>query len=300
MGSEDKAAAVIGAKRRLASYALLVVLGGLVLSSMLSWSHVTRQLPRFCELSEHVNCGRVLQSAWASLFNMPLAFYGVAYFLIGLTLCLYLAGPRTDDREVAAGLFVYALVGVASVVYFVYAEIMVGALCLTCTGVHVLCLVLVPLSWKILKLRHPTWSLTPMSVARLAVDLNAWVLLALLLVGTPLIAINVMMVPDAMYTPESLKAFGQCLNKRQATLLTMPGCQYCKKQKDDLGPGVEHLKVIECVEGDGQPECAGVHAFPYWHFKSNSAYVKDRTKGGYVSLSELSRLSRCPMPTPAA
>jgi uncharacterized membrane protein len=288
---DDKADVGVRRKRTLGVYSLGLVLAGLGVSLYLSFAHITKEPMSFCEMGEHVSCDRVLHSEYAILFQTPLAFFGVFFFMIAIAFTLFLAGARLDDREVAAGFFVLSLVGVASVIYFVYAELMVGAVCLLCTVVHLICLALVPLAWKILNLRHPTWRLTPSAIVRLASDLKVWLLLSILLVATPVLLINILAPPGPpQYSSDTLVALGKCLAKKRVILFTKGDCSYCVAQKKLLGDALEHFKTIEC---NGQPECVSIGTFPTWLMKTNSVYQRDATVKGVQSVLSISQFSGC-------
>src|SRR5262249_44012163 len=86
------------------------------------------------------NCARVTTSAQSTLFGVPVALLGAAFFVAMLLVCLPVAwrdARLTRARVALAGL------GVGFVIYLVYAELfLVDALCLWCTAVHLVALAL--------------------------------------------------------------------------------------------------------------------------------------------------------------
>lgn len=91
--------------------------------------------PQFCELSSFVSCDKVLTSPYAYFLGVPTAFYGVVWFAVASS-ALFLAGEK---KTAAKFVTFWSFVGLASVAVLVYVEIgLIGALCLLCTGAHVL------------------------------------------------------------------------------------------------------------------------------------------------------------------
>jgi uncharacterized membrane protein len=108
---------------------------GLVLSAYLTVEHWRSPATLACPATATVNCARVTTSEQSILLGVPVAVLGVAFFAAMLALCLPAAWRSRRLDRVRLGL---AAVGVAFVVYLVFAELfLVNALCLWCTAVHV-------------------------------------------------------------------------------------------------------------------------------------------------------------------
>lgn len=125
---------------RLATLALSLV--GLGLSIYLSIAHFAGTQILACSSGGFVNCAQVTTSAQSYLLHIPVAFYGLPFFL-GLTaLSLPWAwAPQRTWTSTARYLMVTA--GVLMVAYLVYAELaLIGAICIYCTAVHVTTLAL--------------------------------------------------------------------------------------------------------------------------------------------------------------
>ncbi|MFD2077560.1 Uncharacterized membrane protein [Actinopolymorpha cephalotaxi] len=121
-----------------APVSLVFCLAGLGLSVYLTYAHFTSASALACPDNGTVNCVRVTTSPQSMLAGLvPVAVAGLAYF-IGMTiLCLPVAwrsGSALLRRLRLAG----GVVGVAMVCYLIYVELLVvGAVCLYCTAVHV-------------------------------------------------------------------------------------------------------------------------------------------------------------------
>jgi uncharacterized membrane protein len=126
----------------LAALALLGSLAGLGVSIYLTLNHYA-QVPLVCNLSGF-SCERVLTSPYATLplFAWPTAAAGVLFFLSNSLLLALLAFPQATGVP-SSRLFKVALawagLGLLFVLGLVYIEVVViGAICLWCTAVHVL------------------------------------------------------------------------------------------------------------------------------------------------------------------
>jgi uncharacterized membrane protein len=108
---------------------------GLALSIYLTVDHFTTRPMLACPATATVNCEKVTTSQYASVLGIPVAIFGLVFFVAMLALTLPITWRYTWLRPVRLGA---AAVGVASVVYLVGVELFgVGAICLWCTAVHV-------------------------------------------------------------------------------------------------------------------------------------------------------------------
>ena len=115
---------------RWGSLALAVV--SLLASVYLAVSQVA-QTPLACPSSGALDCAKVTSSTYSTVAGVPVAYGGVAWSVLMTVLCL----PWAWSRKLHLSRLLVALVGFVSVLYLVWAEIMLGALCLWCTLVHV-------------------------------------------------------------------------------------------------------------------------------------------------------------------
>lgn len=125
----------------LVSSLLLCVLG-LAISAYLTYEHVTAGTLLACPDTAAVSCTRVTTSSYSSVLGIPVAVLGLAYFA-GMTILCAPASWRSRNpwwgrvRVAAAGL------GAVTVCYLVWAELFgVGAICLWCTAVHAITVLL--------------------------------------------------------------------------------------------------------------------------------------------------------------
>ncbi len=125
----------MNAKIRLASIVLAVL--GITVSAYLTAYHYFSSIPLACSTKGLINCANVLHSKYAMLMGLPVAAFGVIFFVIELSL-LYI---NRDEP-----LFIFNALGIGFVIYLLYAELMVGNICEYCTSVHIIVAILFILS----------------------------------------------------------------------------------------------------------------------------------------------------------
>ena len=117
---------------------LPLALAGLGLSTYLTYVHYTAPRSLSCPDTGFVNCTKVTTSPESMLFGViPVALAGAVFFLV-LTGLVAPQAWRANRREVSLVRVTAVVAGVGMVCYLVYVEaVVVHALCLYCTGVHV-------------------------------------------------------------------------------------------------------------------------------------------------------------------
>ncbi len=117
---------------RLSRIELLLAAIGLIISIYLTVAHYTN-IQVACPTSGVLNCDAVLSSQYAVLFGIPVAVLGLAFFLIYLILTFL-------GMQIAR--FVVTCFGIGFVMYFLYAEYMLGHICAYCSAVHIIVIAL--------------------------------------------------------------------------------------------------------------------------------------------------------------
>ena len=113
---------------------------GLAVSLYLTIDHFTTSPVLACPATAAVNCQKVLTSPSAVVLGIPVALYGLVFFLAMVALTLPYAWRYPGLRRVRLPA---SLVGVASVLYLIGVELFtVGSICLWCTAVHVITIAL--------------------------------------------------------------------------------------------------------------------------------------------------------------
>jgi uncharacterized membrane protein len=120
----------------------VLCLAGLAASAYLTVEHYSSSPSYACPVSATINCIKVTTSKYSELLGIPVALLGLLFFLGMTVLCLpvtWRSESPWPPRLRLAG----STLGVAFVVYLVWAELFrIEAICLWCTGVHVVTLAL--------------------------------------------------------------------------------------------------------------------------------------------------------------
>jgi uncharacterized membrane protein len=115
---------------------LPLALTGLGLSTYLTWEHYSTSTTLSCPDTGVVNCLKVTTSAQSLVFGVPVALLGAIFFAAMASLCL---PPlwRANSDQVRLLRLGGAISGIVMVLYLVAVElIVVRAICLWCTAVH--------------------------------------------------------------------------------------------------------------------------------------------------------------------
>ena len=123
-------------KSRLFAAEIILSALGMAISIYLAASHYAG-FSVACPIIGPVNCAALLNSRYASLAGVPVSVFGIAFFVIVLSLIAL-------RKKVAKALF--ASTGLGFVFYFLYLEYLLGKICLYCTAVHIIVVSLLAIS----------------------------------------------------------------------------------------------------------------------------------------------------------
>ncbi|HEY5219509.1 MAG TPA: vitamin K epoxide reductase family protein [Gemmatimonadaceae bacterium] len=123
----------------------MLTLIGLLIAGYLTLLHYDSAVPLVCSAGSIIDCETVLGSASSVVLGVPVAAWGVLWFVVALALAV--ASARTHERGEPATLravgLAWVLAGTAGVLWLVYQEIgVIGKICAWCTTVHVVILAL--------------------------------------------------------------------------------------------------------------------------------------------------------------
>ena len=125
---------------------LVLAIAGLGVSVYLTIAHYTTAVSLACPNTGAINCEKVTTSPESNVFGIPVAVLGLAFYLFLVAIMTPWAW-RSGRREVALARLLSLVVGIGFVLYLVYAEVFqIGNICLWCTSVHVITLILFALT----------------------------------------------------------------------------------------------------------------------------------------------------------
>lgn len=117
---------------------LVFALAGAGIAIYLTTVHYA-QVPLFCSAQGVVNCERVTASRYSVIpgTTLPITIPGLVWFVVNASLAI--AEIRSRQRWIRRAELAWAILGMLTVLYLVYAEIVIlHTICSWCTGVHVL------------------------------------------------------------------------------------------------------------------------------------------------------------------
>ncbi|NEA32798.1 vitamin K epoxide reductase family protein [Streptomyces sp. SID13031] len=121
---------------------LVLSIAGVAVASYLTYEHFTAGTTLACPDTGVVNCLKVTSSEYSKLFGIPVALLGLLFF-IGMTALSLPPLWRTTSPWPSRLRLTAVVVGVIFVCYLIWAELFqIDAICLWCTVVHGLTLVL--------------------------------------------------------------------------------------------------------------------------------------------------------------
>ena len=121
--------------------AILVVIG-LADAAYLTVTHFTTTVHLACSGSGTIDCEKVTTSPQAYILGIPVAVLGLVFFVVYAGLSTP-AAWRSPEPLVRYARLAWAIGGVCTVVYLIYAELFeIDAICLWCSLVHVVTIAL--------------------------------------------------------------------------------------------------------------------------------------------------------------
>ncbi len=122
----------------------------MALDQHVRYSHGLASGPSFCNISAYYNCEAVNASEWSTLLGVPIASYGMFFYLLlmGGALAVILTGSLAP----AAFMHLVLLMGVVSVIgsvaLFLLSTLVIKALCIMCMALYLINIALFLVVWR--------------------------------------------------------------------------------------------------------------------------------------------------------
>jgi len=285
------------------SYALIVLsVLGIALSIIMIYEYFHAAQKSFCDLTASVSCSQLILLGWATLLHVPIACFGLTWFITLLTL-QYLVVSSVGSGY-ALLVLLWAISGALFVVYLVSVEIIVGIMCPMCTVVHIvdaIILVLAFLQFWVLNGRPARWEIPTLVKQQLPKVLprsRALVGLLLTLNLLPLIPFNIVWLftarPDGGLSERAKAHLARCLTREHAVLYTKTTCPHCTLQKSLFGSALPILDVVVCDLPAGQQRCTdnAIQWYPTWVMYNDNGHEAKRLVGEF-SLEHIAKWGGC-------
>jgi len=236
----------------------------------------------FCDLSSTVSCSIVNTSVFSELFGVPVALLGALWFLWLLIRCR--RAQKSGGGTNVVDLFVWNILGLAFIVYFIVAEILLGAICLLCTIVHVLILGMFLLSLSLYQREEKV------PLAQAVREIRGWIIAAVIIFSLPFILFNV------LQQNQNHDSLAQCLTAKEVTLYCSSHSPLCAKTRSMLGSSFQFIRVVDCysnVENSSVELCSSkkIIKTPTWIMEKNGTEVKRAED--FWSIEELGLFADC-------
>jgi uncharacterized membrane protein len=138
-GQEQPAA---GPARWLSLTTLVLAIAGLGVSVYLTIAHYNSSVSLACPATSTINCEKVTTSPESIIFGIPVAVYGLAFYVF-LVAAMTPWAWRAKWPAVRWARLGSLVVGMVFVLYLIYTELFtLDAICLWCTSVHVITFIL--------------------------------------------------------------------------------------------------------------------------------------------------------------
>jgi protein-disulfide isomerase/uncharacterized membrane protein len=135
-------------------FALLLM--GIAISSVALHEHVVYSEglatgPSFCNISQHINCEAVNASEWSTILGIPIASYGIFFYVALLALLVVATCGCAMPVEAALSVIVLGgcVASISSVALFALSELVIGALCLLCIALYLINFALFGVTWRV-------------------------------------------------------------------------------------------------------------------------------------------------------
>lgn len=255
---------------------------GIIVSAYMIHDHFEAQ-KSVCDLSATISCSVINRSVFSELFNVPVAVYGVVYYigLLGITVNIF-EGSRDNWIWVTAQ-FLWNIAGIIFVVYLVGAEIILRTICPFCTIVHIIVITQAIFAYRMFKqLRAiPDFFVLVDNLKIFAVVMGVMFLL-------PTVYFN---IPSSEPEGPSLDPFAKCLTARGVTMYGSDECPVCLRQKKLFKDSFAYIDYYNCNASPiNTQRCSdeGIDGMPTW-----TVGAKDKMKKheGLMTMKELEHFS---------
>lgn len=183
------------------------------------------------------------------------------------------------------------VLGFFFVLYMIYAEIALQAICPACTLAHLLIITTLCLSYLLYRREEKASEKASFSVVATAA--RPWIGLTAVLFLLPLLLFNLHFSSEKQQDTDAL---AQCLTEKGVKMYASFRCGVCAKTKEMFGSSFQYIQEIEChpQAPDTQwPLCQqkGITGTPTWIIEPQG--IEQNRHTGFLSLDELRAFTGC-------
>lgn len=260
---------------------MLLSVIGLFTSFYLVQSHYENSPGKFCDFNKILACSVVNNSGFSEILNVPVAAFGMIWFLFFLGMVWQ---ARRNQEYPLLWVVAWCALGMLSVIYFIIAEIIIGAICMYCTIVHIIIVSLLILALLLYKnQRHKPSKKVVLKTAK------KWLWILIVISFILIVIFN-------LTPPPNHDQLANCLTEKGFAVYSSIYCGHCIEQKELFGDSFQYIKVVECHLNapSSQTELClekNVTGTPTWIQEVDGEEIK--RQAGFMSISELKQFSEC-------
>jgi uncharacterized membrane protein len=236
----------------------------------------------FCDFSSAVSCSVVNTSVFSELFSVPVSLFGGLWFIF---LGLMSWKAKKNDGLIPV-IVLWNILGILFVVYLIVAEIILQAICPTCTLVHIITIITLTLSIMMYK-QIPAKHRKQANIIKVIKPWLVWIVIINLI---PLVVLNV------GGENEDHTDLAKCITAKEVNMYGSFRCGVCAKTRAMFGDSFEYINEIECHPQGQNPQtelCISkdLQGTPTWILEPNGKEEKRYT--GFLNIEELKEFSGC-------
>eukprot|EP01111_Echinosteliopsis_oligospora_P016776 TRINITY_DN7078_c1_g1_i1.p1 TRINITY_DN7078_c1_g1~~TRINITY_DN7078_c1_g1_i1.p1 ORF type:complete len:322 (+),score=50.54 TRINITY_DN7078_c1_g1_i1:60-1025(+) len=276
--------------------------------------------PSVCDTGSVFSCSTVNRSEYSELLGVPVAIFGAIWAVV---LAFGAYKVNTNDRAAyfITAILLWTIMGVGFIFYMVLAEFIVGSICLFCTAIHILTLVIFYHAVKL----YQGMNVTP--------DMNAffynmrWVMLTVVIIClVPVVLINnnnnahpgsrkyaphdskitlsssstenLSSVSDKEYVFDSSLSLeenvAKCVTLHHGKMFGSDLCGVCQRQKKLLGTAFENIVYVECRTNSDKCKEFEIGGYPTW-IKFDEDEHETKRNVGFLTTPDLAKYFNCPV-----
>lgn len=261
---------------------ILSVIGILVSLYLVKDHYSSVEKGSICDFSEVVSCSLVNSSQYSELFKVPVSVFGVIWFII----LILMSWKAFSKAETAVAILGWLIIGMLFVLYLIFAEILLKAICPLCTVVHILTLIIFLLSIVLYK------NLSNHEKIKGRKSLGSWIILAIILNGIVLLAFNLL----SLSSQGNYDELAKCITAKGVVMYGSFKCGVCAKNRAIFGDSFKYIVEIEChPQGkNAQTDLClkkEIQGTPTWVLQPEG--IEQKRHLGFLSIEELKKFSGC-------
>lgn len=258
----------------------------------------------FCDFNAVFSCSTVNKSEYAVLFHVPVALLGLSWNIF-LAIAAWSAGKQEPTSPLSGWFAVFFALwtgsGVGFVAYLIFAEYILGSVCLLCTLVHLLTFANVYSSYQLWRLSFRSRQALSDKAPGLIRHFQVAVVLFFVLFVVPLISFNTavmshaeqeIIAAESVHRQLEIEELSKCVTQRNFVMYGSLACGHCQHQKQLLDSGFVFIDFVECDQRCTKEFKIG--GFPTWVAYEDASKTTEITRVvGVQTPLELAKISGC-------